>query len=483
VRITSAGPAAGDPVAVYLTTGDLTKKLQRQPDRRFSSGSGSGAVIRVDPALTGQRLTTGFGIAMTDTSAWLLARKLPVEKRNRVMQRLFSRVNGGIGLSFLRIPIGGSDYIVNDPYSYDDQRPGRPDPDLSDFSIAHDKAYILPMIRKALRLNPRMRVMANAWTPPAWMKTDDKLVTTTGPLGTLRPEYYGTYSRYLVKFLKAYERNGVAIDYLGIQNEPLTPLLLVAGIPESYLGPLEAAILVNDHVAPDLATSGLAQKPRLMAYDDGYSRSEAYVPPYMFLARKNTGGIAYHCYMSDPKSVAIESQLYPEMLQLETECSSKLSNIDPEQMAIRSLRNGVQGVQLWNAALDQKGGPKIGNGCAGLPGTTYAGQDCIAPVRVNTTTGTYRMTSDFWALAQFSRFIRLGAVRVESTNSAFCPTTPLTGHHCGLENVVFRNRDGSYVLVATAHDGKAHKLSVAVGDRHFNFTLPDRGVATFTWRA
>src|SRR5205085_6660395 len=144
-------------------------------------------------------------------------------------------------------------------------------------------------------------------------------------------------------------------------NEPLTPLLLVAGIPESYLdGPSEGRLIAS-YVAPALKAVGL--KPGILAYDDGYERSETYIPAVMALAAGDVAGFAYHCYLSDPMSIGIESGLYPGKAQLETECSSKLSDVEPQQMTIRNLRAGAQGIQLWNAALDQKGGPKIGNGC------------------------------------------------------------------------------------------------------------------------
>jgi hypothetical protein len=171
-------------------------------------------------------------------------------------------------------------------------------------------------------------------------------------------------------------------------------------------------------------------------------------------------------------------QLYPSQVLLETECASKLSNIYPEQMTIRVLRNGAQGVQLWNAALDQDGGPKIGNGCQGLV-PPFQGQPCIAPVTVNTSTHTYSLTEDYWALAQFSRFIELGARRIDSSDPSSCPTSPSSGYDCGLEDVAFRNPDGSQVIVATAHDGKSHEAVISEGGRGFSYNVPDGAIVTF----
>ncbi len=192
------------------------------------------------------------------------------------------------------------------------------------------------------------------------------------------------------------------VNYLGVQNEPLTPLLLVSGIPESYLSPQDEGNLIHNDVAPALRQAGLTQK--ILAYDDHYETDLTYVPPVMAAARSDVAGIAEHCYFSDPQSMQAMHSGYPEQLLLETECSSYLSNIYPAQMAIRVLRNGAQGVQLWNAALDQHFGPKIGNGCKGITGP-WQGKDCIAPVTINTSTHSYSLTSDYWALAQFSKFV------------------------------------------------------------------------------
>jgi glucosylceramidase len=468
--------AAGTRVAVYLTTADLKRTLDRQPDLIFRAGVASSPdLITVNPTLTDQRLTSGFGVAMTDTSAFELDRELPSSLRDQVMRRLFSRV-GGIGLSFLRVPIGGSDYVVGQPYTYDDLPSGQTDPTLAHFSIAHDATYILPMIREALALNPRISIMANPWTPPAWMKTDDQLVTTTGPAGQLLPQDYGVYAQYLVRFLQGYRAAGVPVQYLGVQNEPLTPLLFVSGIPESFLSPEDEGNLIHNYVAPALGQAGLHQQ--ILAYDDHFETDLAYIPPVMAEAGGDVAGFAYHCYFSDPSSMrAIHSQ-YPQQLLLETECSSKLSNIYPEQMAIRVLRNGAQGVQLWNAAIDQNGGPKIGSGCQGITGP-WAGQPCIAPVTVNTTTHTYALTSDYWALAQFSKFIQLGAVRIDSSDPSNCTTSPTAGWDCGLEDVALKNPDGSQVIVLTAHDGRSHLATIAENGKSVSYTVPDGGIVTF----
>ena len=159
----------------------------------------------------------GFGASITDSSA---SRALPARARPRGTRRCgrCSIRRTGIGVSFLRQPVGSSDFTAAaEHYTYDDVPAGQTDFALRHFSIAHDQAQILPLLRRAKQLNPALKVMATPWSPPAWMKTGDSLVG-----GRLKddPAVYDAYARYLVKFVQAYAAAGVPIDFLSVQNEP-----------------------------------------------------------------------------------------------------------------------------------------------------------------------------------------------------------------------------------------------------------------------
>ncbi len=489
--VAPAAGAAGTPkVAVYVTTADGRSTIDRRPDVRFRSGRGSGPdAIVVRPGVGYQRLTAGFGVAMTDTAAWLMRTQLPDRLRDRAMSQLFTFKAGGLGLSYLRVPIGGSDYIVGKPYTYDDRPPGQTDPTLAHFSVRHDRAYIFPALRQALALNPRMTVMANTWSAPAWMKTDDSIIPTSKTGSALGTGDYGAFARYLVKVTEAYRTAGVPVDQLGVQNEPLNTYL-TRSFPQMLLPAAGEAQLVNHDLAPALRRAGL--DPQLLIWDFAYPKTVPalaglfpagaldYVDQVARSVGSNADGIALHCYFSDAGQGSVLHRRYPRLAQYETECASYLSQIQPAQMAIRVLRNWAQGVQLWNAAVDQNFGPKVGQGCAGIFGP-HAGQQCIAPLIVNRQTRTFTHTSDFWQLGQFSRFIQLDARRIASTTPSDCHDGTLPLAPCGLEDVAFRNPDGSRVLVATTNDGRAKALRVTEGQRHFTYRLPDGATATFVW--
>ena len=201
-----AGPpkASKTPRAhVWLTTPESGG--QRLADRGtvpFTKGPSDKLTISVDPSLRYQRMD-GFGASITDSSASLLT-DLDPATRDATMRDLFATN----GLSFLRQPIGSSDFVDGEHYTFDDVAPGATDFDLSEFTIEHDRTEILPLLRQALRLNPDLKVMGTPWSPPAWMKDNDSLVG-----GRLKddPRVYQAYADYLVEFVRAYRAEGVPV--------------------------------------------------------------------------------------------------------------------------------------------------------------------------------------------------------------------------------------------------------------------------------
>jgi glucosylceramidase len=251
--------AAGDPVSVVQTSANLSQALSPMRAAQFEPGSPAAGtpVIDVNDTVLYQRVQ-GFGAAMTDSSAWLIERRLPAASNASLMDDLFAP--NGLHLSFLRVPIGASDFTVGGrPYSYDDEPPGRSDPRLRHFSIAHDRAYILPALRAALALNPQLEMFASPWSAPAWMKGNDSL-NDVGDRGTLRGSAYGPWAAYIVRFLQAYAAAGVPISALTPANEP--------GNPTSYPG---MALLLRqpkcDGCAARSGSGARRDRRRVLAWD------------------------------------------------------------------------------------------------------------------------------------------------------------------------------------------------------------------------
>src|SRR5262249_38811124 len=162
--------APGATVSIWLTTGSRSSLLARQTNLRFDADTNTPGTltINVNDAISNQQMD-GFGGALTDSSAWLIQTRLSASQRDSFMRGVFSPTTG-IGMSFLRLPMGASDFALNH-YSYDDLPAGQTDPTLARFSVAHDQAYIIPVLRQALSLNPNLKVMGSPWSAPGWMKT------------------------------------------------------------------------------------------------------------------------------------------------------------------------------------------------------------------------------------------------------------------------------------------------------------------------
>jgi glucosylceramidase len=214
--------AANESVNIWLTTTNdsagrnVTRGLQQQTPIAFASSSGSAnQTITVDENSKYQQFV-GAGASMTDTAGYLLnsSGALSAGTRGSVMTKLFDPTNG-IGLDFLRNPMGASD-LARYNYSYDDVPSGQTDPNLNNFSIGHDTTDILPLTKQAEQLNPNLKLMVVPWSAPAWMKDNGSFTDQ----GYLQAQYYAAYAQYFVKTIQAYQAQGVHVDYTSPQNEP-----------------------------------------------------------------------------------------------------------------------------------------------------------------------------------------------------------------------------------------------------------------------
>ncbi len=446
-------------VESWVTDLRTDQRLAARPRLSWQAGAGRpGRTITVDPTRRYQQMA-GFGASMTDSSAYLLSKRLSAKTRKATMAALFSN-RAGIGLSMLRQPMGASDFAVDQAYSYDDQPAGQTDPDLSEFSIGHDRAYILPRLREARRLNPELRFMASPWSAPGWMKDTGSMVT-----GSLLPHHQQTYAEYFARFIRAYRDAGIPTHYLTVQNEPLYE---PADYPGMELLPEQAGSFIAGNLAPTLRRDGL-EGTAILGYDHNWD-----IPDYPEALHgtpavaAELAGTAWHCYAGEVTDQTVSHNDYPHAPAYQTECSggewqgSKAEAFGLTMgLVIGAPRNWGQSVMLWNLALDRRNGPYIG-GC-----TTCRGVVTVHP------DGTVTKNLDYWALGHASRFVRPGAVRIGSTQPMGSP----------LQNVAFENPDGSTVLIVANRGSTAAGYDLQVGDHHARATLAAGAAATYRWRS
>lgn len=449
-------PSNAQTVAVYQTTPDLKQALQQAPSLSFTAASSASQVIAVDDSRRFQTID-GFGAAMTDSSAWLLEEQLNPAQRKEVMRRLFDPQHG-IGISFVRVPLGASD-LARNHYSYDDLPAGQRDPGLKKFSIDHDRAYILLAVQQALKLNPSISVMVTPWSPPGWMKTKDSMIG-----GQLREDASADFAQYLVKSVTAYQKAGVPVKYLSLQNEPLYET-------KDYPGTLMLADqqkkLIGEYVGPALRKAGL--KTGILAYDHNWDHPE--YPEEVLsdpAAAPYVPGSAFHCYGGDVSAQGKVHDKFPDKGLWMTECSGgtwQKGNFlaITEKLVIESTRQWAKAVVLWGLALDEKNGPNSG-GCATCRGFVTVDRSA-EPHNV-----TY--TPDYYAIGHASRFVHPGAVRIDSTDLG----------EASLETVAFKNTDGSIVLLVLNNAGTSQDFAVGWHGKQFRASLSAGSVATYEWR-
>jgi glucosylceramidase len=461
--------AAGETVNIWLTTTNdsggrnVTRGLQQQSPISFGSGNASGAVTVTVNENTKYQQFVGAGASMTDTAGYLLGSSgaLTSATRSAVMTKLFDP-NNGIGLDFLRNPMGASD-LARYNYSYDDMPAGQTDPNLNNFSISHDLVDILPLTKQAEQLNPNLKLMMTPWSAPAWMKSDDNFTSHS----YLQSQYYAAYAQYFVKTIQAYQAQGVHVDYVSAQNEPgccdgsTYPTMNWNGNGLDYFTATD--------LLPALHQAGITSTKDL-ALDWNWSNYGSYAQQEVDDATVRNdslfGGVAWHGYDegSAGEQTTVHNQ-YPNIGQFDTEHSGGtwISNQQNEDMnnIIDYTRNWGQSVVKWSLAVDQNMGPHNG-GCGTCTGLiTVHNGDSLS--------GQVDYTVEYYDMGQLTKFVKPGAYRIDSTASSTVP------------NVAWINPDGSKALVAYNGSGSTQQLVVNWGNESFSYSLPSATSATFTW--
>jgi glucosylceramidase len=457
---TPASPAqarAGERVDLWLTTTsdsggrNVTRGLQQQAPLAFGPDAGSGTTITVNENTSYQQFE-GAGASFTDTIAWLLRGSgvVNASTRDAVMRKLFDPVNG-IGLSFVRNPMGSSD-LARSSYSYDDSCC-----DLNGFSLDRD-ADVVALTKQAKSLNPALKVMASPWSAPAWMKDND-----AWSQGWLEAQYYGLYGQYFAKYIQGYAAQGVHIDYVTPQNEPTC----CSGYPSMNWNTSGLQYFLKNALFPALHNAGLTTK--VLVHDWNWDGWNTWGAPLLSDSAirndPNFGGIAWHGYGGNVGTQTDVHNQYPSVNAYMTEHSGGtwIGNQHSEDMhnLIDYTRNWDRSWIKWSLGVDQNHGPHNG-GCGTCTGliTVHNG---------DSQSGQVDYTVEYYTMGHLTKFVKPGARRIESTASSTVP------------NVAWRNPDGSKALIAYNESTSSQQLKVRWGSQAFTYTLPARTSATFTW--
>ncbi len=439
---------AGGAISIWISHGNQRCAPAATVKWSPSSGPASRDAIVLNPQTRFQAIL-GFGAAFTDSACYMF-NQLSTPTREELFHQLFHPSQ--MSLSVCRTCIGSSDYATR-LYSYDE---GQPDPGLTRFSIAHDRQYILPMLRQARGMNPDLFLFSSPWSPPGWMKANGSMLG-----GSMRRKYMPSYAEYFVKFLQDYSAHGVPVQAVTVQNEVDTDQ---DGRMPACIWPQEyEADFVSQYLGPALARADL--KTQIWIIDHNYNLwgraiAELEIPG----VRKYADAVAWHGYLGEPQWIDRVHQQFPKVAMHWTEGGPDYT--DPDYATDWAqwgktftgiLRNCCCSITAWNFALDEKGRPNIGPfNCGGL-------------LTINSQTKAISYSGQFWALAHYSRFLRRGARRFDSQSEAV-----------GLYHGAFENPDGKKILVLS-NPGPARECELRVGELAARVPLPDHSVSTLAW--
>ena len=437
-------------VNMWLTNPDESQLLTKQNvSMLFSTYTNSNTTINVDSTTTYQTID-GFGFALTGGSAQVI-NAMSAAQSNALIKELFVTDSTGINISYIRVTLGASDMSAA-PFTYDDS--STPDVNLQNFSIAME-TDLIPVLKKIIALNPNIKILACPWSAPAWMKSNNNL---SG--GSLLPQYYSVYANYFVKYIQAMQAQGINIDAVTPQNEPLNP----SNNPAMVMQDTAEAKFIGSYLGPAFQSAGI--KTKIICYDHNCDRPD--YPIYVLndqTANPYVDGSAFHLYAGDISALTPVHTAFPnkniyftEQSTFSTGTFSGDLNWHITNLIVGATRNWSRNVIEWDLATDPSYGPHTVNGC----GT------CQGAVTISGSAFTRNVS--YYIIAHASKFVKAGAVRIASDASTAFP------------NVAFKNPDGSKVLIVLNSSSNVASFNIKYNSKLVTSTLNGGAVATYSWK-
>ena len=425
-------------------------ELQNEP-LPFSDNTNQYPVITVEEAETFQEMD-GFGYTLTGGSAMLL-HQMEASARAALLQELFSTEGKNIGVSYLRVSIGASD-LDDRVFSYSDLHTGETDTAMIKFSLEPDRKHLIPMLKEILAIYPELKIMGSPWSPPTWMKTN---YNSKG--GSLKPEFYDAYANYFVKYIQGMAAEGITIDAITIQNEPLHP----GNNPSLLMLPEEQATFISQSLGPAFEAADI--KTKIIIYDHNADRPDY---PITVLdnpeARKYIDGTAFHLYGGEIEALSQVHASYPDKnLYFTEQWIGAPGNFAGDlawhvkNLVIKAPRNWAKTVLEWNLAADPNQNPHTDGGCT----------QCLGAITIDGNSATRNPA--YYIIAHASKFVRPGAGRIGSTMLESLP------------NVAYRTPDGQKVLIVLNESKESQTFNISSNNKQITTTLGSGAVGTYVW--
>ncbi len=451
-KITNLNLPIKSDVAFWLTKGDQSVLLQKQNVAlNFSVTSNTNTTIEVDDTQVFQTID-GFGYTLTGGSATLI-NNLGTTEKNALLKELFSTKEGAIGVSYLRISIGASDLSAN-TFTYNERPLGQTDVNQDHFSIAAEMTDLVPILKKIVAINPNIKILGSPWTAPTWMKTNNAYKG-----GSLKPEYYQSYAKYFVKYIQAMKNQGIAIDAITIQNEPLHP----GNTPSMYMEAADQGIFIKSALGPAFKSAGLSTK--IILYDHNADRPDY---PMSILADPAAypfvDGSAFHLYGGNISALSKVHDAYPNKhIYFTEQWVGGPGNFAEDlkwhisTLIVGATRNWSRNVLEWNLAADPNYNPHTPDGGC---------KTCLGALTISKSV---TRNVAYYVIAHASKFVRSGSTRISSTLNST------------LSNVAFKTPDGKKVLLVMNKSNIDQPFNINYKGKIVTTTLPAGSAGTFVW--
>jgi glucosylceramidase len=444
-------PVQANDVEFWLTKNDQSVLLQKQSTiLSFGTTPNSYTNIDVDTTQTYQTID-GFGYTLTGGSAYVI-NLLNAADKAKLLKELFGNDSASVGISYLRISIGASDLNAT-VFTYDDMPAGQTDVNLANFSLAPDETDLISLLKEIIAINPAIKILATPWSAPVWMKDNGSFIG-----GSLQPQYYNVYAQYFVKYLQQMKANGITIDAVTPQNEPLNP----GNNPSLVMSAEEETNFIKNNLGPAFQTANITAK--IIAYDHNCDRPD-YPIAVLNDATANAfvNGSAFHLYAGDISALTQVHNAFPAKAVYFTEqYTSSTGSFGGDlkwhlkNVIIGSMRNWSKTALEWNLANDLTFHPHTDGGCDQCKGAL-------------TISGTITRNVAYYIIAHASRFVPPGSVRVASNVSS------------ALQTVAFKTPVGKKVLIVENDGATDASFNIRFNNKWTVTTLPAGAVGTYTW--
>ena len=434
----------------YITKGDKSQLFQKKIIQSSKLNS-STITVEVNEQKTLQTMD-GFGFALTGGSAALID-ALPTNQKNTLLKEIFGNGPDGLGLSYIRISMGASDLDAT-VFSYCDLPKGETDAELKHFNLSQDTLHLIPIIQAALKINPRLRIMASPWSPPIWMKSNGFSMG-----GHLLKQYYDSYALYFAKYIKAMKSKGITIHSLTMQNEPEHG----GNNPSLLMDAEEQRVFLRDHLGPLLAKENI--KTDIFLFDHNADHPNY---PISILddskAKAYAAGTAFHLYLGNESALSKVHEAHPDKkLYFTEQWTGAKGSFDgdlfwhTEHIVIGTINNWSSAVIEWNLAANAKYEPHTPGGCTECKGAfTIQGEEISRNV-------------SYYIIGHISKFVPAGSKRIESSSSNDL-----------IKTSSFITPNGKKVTIVL-NAGALNNISLKNKQQNYSITLPAGSVSTIVW--